>query len=730
MTKGKSKGTTGKLTPQVSSAPSTEKQIGFKDIIFSLLSIIILGTIIYSNTFGASWNFDDNIAIVEHYSIRNLKGTILGGGSRWIGFITFALNYHFGKLDVFGYHLVNISIHLLSAILVYFLVLLSLKTPCLKDSKISHYKASLPLASGLIFVAHPIQTQAVTYIVQRFTSLATLFYLLSLLLFIKARLQNLGGKRFYSPSPLGFYLGSLLAAYLAMKTKEISFTLPAIIFLYEFCFFSPSLRALTRKLVYFLPLLLTFFIIPLSRYGIPGRDATQETTAISRTDYLLTQFNVIVTYIRLLFFPVNQNLDYDYPISHTLLQFHTPLSLLFLLSIVFFGVWIFRRSRLISFGIFWFFITLSVESSIIPIRDVIFEHRVYLPSVGFVICLTVAIYQMMEQIKTKLKMTKTTFIILILLHTLGTYQRNEIWLEDTTIWADTIRKAPHKSRPYFGLGYGYLKKGEYGKAIEALEKSIKLKPVYVEAYCHLGIAYKKMGLYQEAIKTFKDSLRYNPASWRAYYNLANTYNHLGMYDKAIEEYRKSTQLNPSYANTYNNLGTVYAKKGLYDLAIVQFTHASELNIDTYQIHLNLGKAYLKAGMYGNTIKEMKKLIKLKPNLSLAYYFLGNAYYMQGAINQAIESYKQSLSLEPQQADVYNNLGCSYYHKGLYQYALKNYQGCLNISSDHSRAHFNISLLYKEQIKDEEKSTYHLEKALRLNPSLSQIKNRHQVIIVI
>jgi hypothetical protein len=423
--KGKPKDTTDSVSTQVSRTPSLDKQIGFKHIIFSLLAIIILGIIIYSNTFDASWHFDDHTAIVENYGIRDLRKTALNiGASRWIGFTSLALNYHSGKLDVFGYHLVNTCIHLISAILVYFLVLLTFKTPYLKETKISHYKASLSLASALIFVAHPIQTQAVTYIVQRFTSLATLFYLLSLVLFVKARLQNLGGKRFYSPSHLACYLGSVLAAFLAMKTKEITITLPAIILLYEFCFFTPSLRLLVKKLLYLTPLLLTFFIIPFSRYGIGlfgisgGTfigiaevgdvigDATQETTAISRTDYLLTQFNVIVTYIRLLFFPVNQNLDYDYPISRTPFEFPTFFSFLFLASIVVFGIFMFKRSRLISFGIFWFFITLSVESSIIPIRDVIFEHRVYLPSVGFVIFLTVVIYQMMEQIKIKPQRTE------------------------------------------------------------------------------------------------------------------------------------------------------------------------------------------------------------------------------------------------------------------------------------------------------------------------------------
>jgi tetratricopeptide (TPR) repeat protein len=134
-------------------------------------------------------------------------------------------------------------------------------------------------------------------------------------------------------------------------------------------------------------------------------------------------------------------------------------------------------------------------------------------------------------------------------------------------------------------------------------------------------------------------------------------------------------------------------------------------------------------MYSNAIGAMKKLIKLEPSLSSAYYFLGNAYYLQGTMNQAIEFYKRSLSLEPQHPDAHNNLGCSYYRKGLYRYALEHYQSCLTISSNHPFAHFNLSLLYKEIIRDEKKSVHHFEKALRLNPRLSQIKNRYRVIIV-
>jgi hypothetical protein len=369
----------------------------------------VVGAVVYSNTLHASWHFDDTVAIIENWSLRDLRGCFLGifGGNRSVGFFTFALNYHFGKLEVLGYHLVNIAIHIFNALLVYTLVTLLLKTPAMSKSRLDSHVRFLALASGLIFVAHPIQTQAVTYIVQRFASLATLFYLLSVVLFVKARLSIARGNSFFSPLHLLCYSLSLFSAFCAMHTKEISFTLPVVIGLCELFFMGPSPQSWVKRILYLLPFILTLLIIP-ANLGLFGkvqtkplgdiigemREQVQETTLVSRTDYLLTQFNVIVTYIRLLFLPLNQNLDYDYPIAKTLFQFPTLVSFLFLFLLFLLALYLFLKNyRLISFAIFWFFITLSVESSIIPIRDVIFEHRVYLPSVGFVMAMAIFFHE-------------------------------------------------------------------------------------------------------------------------------------------------------------------------------------------------------------------------------------------------------------------------------------------------------------------------------------------------
>jgi hypothetical protein len=259
------------------------------------------------------------------------------------------------------------------------------------------------LFAALLFAVHPIQTQAVTYIVQRFASLAALFYLFALVTYIKFRLISLQtpileGQHHrpgISVKRYALYAVSLISVILAMKTKEFAFTLPVVMAICEFMFFKETLK---RRMLYLAPIILTMVIIPpslsdtsgsLSEIGGIDEAAAEISGArdkISRWDYLNTQFRVIVTYIRLLFLPISQNLDYDYPIYRSFFSPAVILSFMFLLLLFGIGIYLFYISRIThcalritAFGIFWFFVTLSVESSVIPIDAL--EHRVYLPSV-------------------------------------------------------------------------------------------------------------------------------------------------------------------------------------------------------------------------------------------------------------------------------------------------------------------------------------------------------------
>jgi len=403
-----------KLSP--SSIPVSTSHLGSRDFpvrsLAVLLLLSLLATLIYSNTFSVPFQFDDIGNIVEYPWIKDLANFFDLSGSRYVGFLSFALNYYVGGLQVFGYHLVNLIIHIVNGFLVYCLVLLLFRAeskdlPLATDNSHLTTASWIAIATALLFVAHPLQTQAVTYIVQRFASLVTLFYLFTVVCYLKWRLVSLEAR-----SRFLWFGGAVLSTVLAMKTKENSFTLPFVILLVEAVFFRSFTR---RRWVTLTPFLLTLAIIPLSHPGAMGEGEAgfaQETAEISRSDYLFTQFRVIVTYIRLLFVPIQQNLDYDYPIYHSFLEPEVFLSFLFLLSLFAFSLFVIFGSsltthrsqlRVMAFGILWFFLSLSIESSIIPIRDVIFEHRLYLPSAGFFMALSVGVMMGREWLQREKK---------------------------------------------------------------------------------------------------------------------------------------------------------------------------------------------------------------------------------------------------------------------------------------------------------------------------------------
>ena len=426
-----------------------------------ILIIALMAFCVYSNTFHVPFIWDDLTSIIENPVIHDMDNFFLNASGyeynprRFLGYLPFALNYRIGGLDVIGYHVFNLAVHIINALLLYSLVLLTFRTPGLKTSSLSPNAGLFGLCAALLFVVHPLQTQAVTYIVQRFTSLTALFYLLSLCLYARWRLA-LEENPSQGRKALPLYVFSLITIVLAMKTKEIAFTLPVMVALYEFCFFRK------RKLLYLVPVLLTLVIIPVSMLNLERpvgvvlsdvSDVTRVQAHISRWAYLMTQFTVITTYIRLLFLPVNQNLDYDYPIHDAFFTIPVLLSFVFLLLLVLLGVYSFFRAgrknggdrgelRLVSFGIFWFFIALSVESSIIPIIDPLFEHRVYLPSVGFFIAFVTGLIMMVQKVNNRgvVKVIAAGVIAAVVVLGGTTYARNRVWQNEITFWEDVVKR--------------------------------------------------------------------------------------------------------------------------------------------------------------------------------------------------------------------------------------------------------------------------------------------------
>jgi tetratricopeptide (TPR) repeat protein len=543
-------------------------------------------------------------------------------------------------------------------LLVYLLVTLTFKSDRLKSSCIAGSAGWIALFASALFTVHPVETQAVTYTVQRLTSLATLFYLASLVFYIKARssLVREGADR---GAVFGFYLLSLVFAVMAMKTKEIALTLPVIALLYEFFFFEGQTR---KRLLFISPMLVTFLVIPVSMVGLHEpvghlmSDVNKITAPsdIPRWDYLLTQFSVVVTYIRLLFFPINQNLDYDYPISHSLFEPRVLVSLFILSCMLGTAVYLFIRQRkggdaalrLVSFGILWFFVTLLVESSIIPIDDVIFEHRVYLPSIGVFIAVSCAGTMALRRwfAGTKTAIFAMAAVVVLLSDT--TYARNMVWADAITLWRDTVKKSPGKVRPHNNLGVSYYHNGMLDESIEEYQTVIRLDPGNVEVYYNLGNSFLNKGMPEKAIEGYRTALKLNPDNIDAQYNMGMAYSKMGMLDKAREEFKTTLKLDPDYSDARYNLGVSYFQLDMLDEAIEEFKATIKLNPDYADAHYNLGISYIKIGMLDKSIEEFNAMLQLNPDDYDAHYNLGIALARKGLMEESRKELEYASRLKP------------------------------------------------------------------------------------
>jgi tetratricopeptide (TPR) repeat protein len=721
-------GNTGQQRHQSVNPEERKLKIDNKYNLLFIFAIFITGIIAYSNSFDCSFHFDDrNVFHSVVNDINVLQSSVKGDSAsivdwlrlfptRPIGILTFAINYNIHGLNLWGYHLVNLIIHLINAFLVWWLTWLTLSTPVMKDTQISRHKTMMAFLTGLLFVTHPLATQSVTYIAQRFASLATLFYLLSLILFVQGKLWQRDKK-----VPWFLFGGSIVCAVLGMLTKEIVFTLPFTILLFDYCFLKTipwKLEIQDKGLIISFIMLVIFILLyfsfsPVSPVSIFNPVAPDQgySYSISMKEYFLTQFSVILTYIRLFILPLNQNFDYDYPLSSSFFQLKTFLSFSLLLGILATGILMFKRYRLISFGIFWFFLTISVESSIIPIsQNVIFEHRTYLPGFGFFLALTGAFFYFFKG--RYLKIAVIILLMVAALNTALTYQRNKVWKNEYTLWGDCLKKSPDKERSNENFGRALFAEGKLEDAIDHYNKAIRITPDYAYVYNSRGAAYAKLGQYQLAFEDFNKAIRLKPDYAESYYNKGIAYTDLGQYQPAIENFNKTILLKPNYADAYNNRGALYSKLGQYQLAIENYNQIIRLKPDDADAYFNRGKVYFELGQHQSAIENYNEAIRLNREYIYAYNSRGNVYVELGQRQRAIESYNEAIRLKPDFAIAYNNRGTAYNELGQYKLAIDDFNKAISLDENYADAYSNRASVYFNQ-GNKKLSCYDAQKACDL-----------------
>lgn len=570
------------------------EESSLSDISFHFLILSIIGLFAYYNSFNVPFSYDDYQNIVNYKKIKDLKYFLdvfpdddYGFRSRYIGYFTFALNYLVHGLSVRGYHIVNLCIHIGNSFLMYMIIVQAAKTRFFSDFTGNKALRRMAFFASALFVSHPIQTQSVTYIVQRFESLATMFYLLAIIFYMKARVRASSMKFIY-------YMLSLAITIAAMKTKEIAFTIPITVLTIEFLFIEKKEKG---RITFVLPMLLSMLIIPLT---IVNGDILKlfyshkmASSNIPHYQYMITQCSVILTYLKLLFFPADQSLDYDYPLSTSFFQIKVVLGLAVILVIIAMSIYSYYRSkesegsdkyylRLFTFGTMWFFITLSVQSGLVPLMDLIIEHRLYLPSIGFFIAL-LSIVEVVKIRKGTDKLFSVVRIevllaIIILVLCIATIHRNRAWQTPFTLWEDVVKKHPNTARGRYNLGCEYLRMGRFDEAIIQFEKAIAIKPGYVEAYHNTGLAFMYKGNLDKAIRYLKVAIGLDPQNTDSYVAYGNALLQQHKLPEAMENYQKALKMTP-VPEAINGIGVVLGLSGDLKGAIEMFDKALLLKQD-------------------------------------------------------------------------------------------------------------------------------------------------------
>ncbi|MFA4936022.1 MAG: hypothetical protein WC568_09315 [Candidatus Methanoperedens sp.] len=555
------------------------------------LFISVMGLLVYSNTFSSPFIFDDilnlqNNPIITNGSISSFERAFQS--RRAIGVITFKLNYLMTGWSLPWFHLTNLFIHVSAALIAYQLIKLLMKTPYSVNCADEEFRQlPIPFFVALFFAVHPVQTQAVTYIVQRFSSLATLFYLAAVGSYLKARLAQVEAGRVLPPGALVWAIASLLLGLLAFYSKETAYTLPAAIVMVELMFFRCSAKKIGCLLV---AASVAFSMLAFRFASSAGSinnavsaldEATrlQSSAIMSRSDYLFTQFWVIMNYIRLILLPVNQRVEYDYPLLRDFFDWRVFCSFVMIIILLGGASWMIIKSRnslphlrFISFGILCFFLGLSIESSFIPIIDLAFEHRLYLPSFGAFTAISTAM--LVVTVKGKnISISKRCYVgmlLIILLLAVGTYSRNSVWKSEVSLWTDNVEKSPGSARAWHHLGAAYISKREPYNALVATVRSVELDRSRAAAWNNLGIALDLFGVYNDRFnrttEMFSEPAAINERTLNRWQgdvnnNLGLAYEIIGDFPKAAENYRNAAGYNPSLGLAYYNLGILSATIG-------------------------------------------------------------------------------------------------------------------------------------------------------------------------
>jgi protein O-mannosyl-transferase len=619
----------------------------------------------YANTFQVPFLFDDISTVVNNPSIRRLwpmwnalspphtGGTTVNG--RPVLNFTLAINYALGGVTPWGYHVVNLAIHILAGLTIFGIVRRTLLQSALRE-RFGGAANGLALATAVLWAVHPLQTESVTYLSQRAESLMGLFYLLTLYGFIRGTASPRAGL---------WFMFSIVACLLGMATKEVMVSAPLMVLLYDRTFVSGSFReAWRRRRPLYLALGGTWILLGYLVAAAGGRGGSAGFgVKILWWQYALTQTCAIMHYLWLLVWPHPLVFDYGTDVVMDVWQ-AAPCAVTIALLVIGTAISLWRWP-VVGFVGCWFFAILAPSSSFVPVAtQTVAEHRMYLPLLAIVAITLAAAWRACRNISTRFnwppsnaRVWPETAIALTLALALAvtTFQRNAEYRTAKSIWADVVAKRPHNARAETCLAVALVDEGKLTEAIDLFHQALRADPRYGLCHSDLGSVLQSQGRTEEAIHEYQEALRCQPDLVRPRYNLGCILASQGKFAEAIEEYQDALRLEPNASEVRNNLGIALALSGKLDEAIVQFQKAVELRPDFAEAHVNLGHALAMQRNFTEAIQHYEEALRFDPKNPSDHYDLAISLANNGDLAQATEQFREAARLDPDLPDVHSAL---------------------------------------------------------------------------
>lgn len=592
--------------------------------------VVVLACAAYSNSFRVPFIFDDKTSIQDNPSIRQLwplwpvlfprvSSTVVG---RPLLNLSLALNYAWGGTDVWGYHASNLGVHILAGMLLFGVVRRTLCLPTM-PAYVQRDAGGLALAVALIWTIHPLQTESVTYVVQRAESLQGLFYFGMLYCLIRGATVTRGNWRWYA--------GALCATALGMATKETMFTGPIMALAYDRVFLSRSLAEMFRKRGgLYLGLAATWGLLAALMLESGGRLGTAGFGRGMRSwDYAMTQFGAIAGYLRLSFWPHPLIFDYGMKVARSPDEIIPPALLIAaLLTGTVVALW---RWPWFGFLGFWVFLILAPTSSIVPlVTQTIAEHRMYLPLAGIVALAVMLAYLSLRRIsgliardgpsadKLQRLLCGATLAGVAILFVVMSFQRNHDYRTETALWESQIARGSANGRVYYSLGSLYLRDNDPTRAIAAFDKSLELEPRSFIALFNRGGAHAQLEQYEEAVSDFDQALRLNRDSLHAYCSRGEAHEKLQHYAESYRDYSQAVNLDPRFELAYFARGRLNKAFGEYRLAIADFTKVIELGGQQPVAYFQRGECYRLLRENERALADFNLAIAMAPRFAEPY----------------------------------------------------------------------------------------------------------------